>query len=352
MVKQFKLATGAALAFVLTLMLAGMVSAAAPNPTYGSAVVDGNRGEWNLTSDFFSNMCTAFDCSKPTTAKLYLRYDCSTQTMYALVKVQPGSTLDSTSTNDAWLAVNTISNKVVSKSSGNNGTPPDFAWLSTNDGYEASFSAASYGTSFNIKAHINVNGGNTSGTPGFVSVSIACPSIRASTTRSGNLANNNVAPGTKISDTLFLTGTLAAPIAGTVQFYYCAGTLVTLPNCNSDPLTAIGSPVNVTAGTNGGLQVAKASSANTSFGAGSYCFKAVFTPASGSPYPSVSETNQLDTGGRAECIRVSGATAVMVSSFEASSTPAALDGDLALAGMGLAGMLALGGVALAAWRKR
>ncbi|MBI5877673.1 MAG: hypothetical protein HZB53_08490 [Chloroflexi bacterium] len=350
MLKHFKFVMGAALSLIVTLMLAGMVSAA-PNPTYGYAVVDGNSSEWTLANDFFSNMCTAFDCSKPTTAKLYLRYDCSTQTMYALVKVQPGSTLDSTSGNDAWIAVNTISNKVVSQSSGNNGVAPDFAWLTTNNGFEASFPAASYGTSFTLKAHINVNSGNTSGTPGFVQVTIACPSISASTTRSGNLANNNIEPGTKISDTLYLTGTLSTPLAGTVQFYYCAGTLLTLPNCNTDPLTAIGSPVSVAAGTNGGFQTGTASSNNVSFGVGSYCFKAVFTPAAGSPYPGVSETNQLDTGGRAECIRVSGATAVTMSSFEATSTPA-LATDGMLAGLSLAGMLALGGVALAAWRKR
>ncbi|MBI5876194.1 MAG: hypothetical protein HZB53_00970 [Chloroflexi bacterium] len=178
------------------------------------------------------------------------------------------------------------------------------------------------------------------------------PLLTATTTRSGNLNNNNITPGTKISDTVYLTATNSStPIAGAVQFYYCQGTIVTLPNCSTDPLTAIGSPVSVTAGTNGGKQVATASSANVSFGSGSYCFKAVFTPAGGSPYPSASETNQLDTGGRAECIRVSGATAVTVSSFEASST-LALATDGTLAGLGLAGVLALGGVALLVWRKR
>ncbi|MBI5877674.1 MAG: hypothetical protein HZB53_08495 [Chloroflexi bacterium] len=47
----------------------------------------------------------------------------------------------------------------------------------------------------------------------------------------------------------------------------------------------------------------------------------------------------------------SGATAVTVSSFEATSTPA-LATDGTLAGLSLAGILALGGVALLVWRKR
>ena len=384
MFKHFKFVTSAVLALMLTLMVAGLVSASTvyKTPSYGSAVVDGNSGEWNLTNDWFADMCGGFDCgSHPTTSKLYLRYECSTQTVYALVKVQAGHTMDPTSSDDAWIAVNLISNKVVSKTSGNNGVPPDFAWLSTNDGYEASFSAAAYGSSFTLKAHINVDGGQTSGST-WVGVKVACTS--ASTTRSGNLNNTSITPGTPISDTMYLTATAQtsgcdsspssttssdcgsiAPnatssggttiqLAGTVQFYYCASlNIAVTPDCNTATLYAIGSPVAVTpSGPSGGKVFGTASSINVAFNSGGqYCFKAVFTPSSGSPYSGVSETNQLLTGGRAECILVSAPTAVTVSSFEATNQPA-MTTDASIFGLSLAGLLALGGVALIVWRKQ
>ena len=74
-----------AFAVFLVLVMYGPASAAPPVPTFGTAVVDGNIDEWDLINDFFANMHRAGDPDKVVESKLYLRYDCATNTMYALV---------------------------------------------------------------------------------------------------------------------------------------------------------------------------------------------------------------------------------------------------------------------------
>jgi hypothetical protein len=85
-------------------------SANPPEPTYGTATVDGNPDEWDLNSDFFTNMYRAGDSTKPLESKAYLRYDCSTQTLYVLVLTEPNVPAI-VSAEDAWAAINIISNK-------------------------------------------------------------------------------------------------------------------------------------------------------------------------------------------------------------------------------------------------
>jgi hypothetical protein len=153
---------------LLVLSLSTVLAAAAspPEPTYGTAVVGGGYDEWDLNADFFANMYEAGQSDKDLMSKLYLRYDCATETVYALVLAkEEGFTPDQTADN-AWIRITELGNApVVDGNSGNDGTPPDFAW--TYDGadlvgYEASFSLAP-GT-YEIEAHINVNGGRTSST--------------------------------------------------------------------------------------------------------------------------------------------------------------------------------------------
>ena len=135
-------------AFVVCLALAvGQPAKAAspPQPTYGTAVVDGNISEWDLTNDFFANMYLAGNPTKKIESKLYLRYDCSSHTLYVLVLTVPGvSALAQGWESAAWGAIGTVSNKVYTGSSGNPPTPPQFAWVGlsgdglTAQGYEAS----------------------------------------------------------------------------------------------------------------------------------------------------------------------------------------------------------------------
>src|SRR5438105_3279425 len=65
-------------------------AAIAPTPTYATAVVDSNPVEWNVagdnaSNDYYAPMYTAGDPAKPVLANGYLRYDCSTGTLYVLV---------------------------------------------------------------------------------------------------------------------------------------------------------------------------------------------------------------------------------------------------------------------------
>jgi uncharacterized repeat protein (TIGR01451 family) len=157
--------------------------------SYGGAyAVDGTYSEWNLTNDFYSDMYRAFRTDKPVESKLYLHYDCQNKVMYALVLVT-GNVIGLKQVSDAWIAIDGISNKVVSGSTGDNGTAPDFSWVSigydgnTNHvmGYEASFPLTE--ASHRIIAHIEVFDDGEAQTSGTVKdndglvLNPSCPSI-------------------------------------------------------------------------------------------------------------------------------------------------------------------------------
>lgn len=167
---------------LLAVIMAGpviprMADASPPSVQPGSAAVDGSTVDWSLAGSYFANMYRAGDSGKPLESKLYLRYDCGRSTVYALVLTQPnvpGLIVASEAT--AWIAINANNNKVVSETSGNNGTAPDFAWVGRGYdgnqshvlGYEASFVLAP-GT-YNIIPHVDVydaSAQQTSAAPGF-----------------------------------------------------------------------------------------------------------------------------------------------------------------------------------------
>jgi len=145
-------------------------TATPPQSSYGTAVVDGNPGEWDLVNDFFADMYRAGNSSKPLESKLYLRFDCNTNTMYVLVLTEPSVVgyIDTTAVT-GWIALDGQNNKVVNEAAGNDGIAPDFAWIdqgfdadSTHvHGYEASFPLAE-GT-YTIIGHVDVysSGGQT-----------------------------------------------------------------------------------------------------------------------------------------------------------------------------------------------
>jgi len=151
-------------AFVaVALLLPAVAAALPPQPALGTAVVDGQYAEWNLTTDFFADMYRAGDPTKKTESKLYLRFDCRTRVMYALVLVEPDVVgyIDTGATT-AWIAVGAQHTKVAGEESGDDGIPPDFAWIGRGydgnplhvRGFEASFYIMP-GTTI-ILAHINV----------------------------------------------------------------------------------------------------------------------------------------------------------------------------------------------------
>lgn len=159
-------------------------------PTAGTATVDGNASEWDTSdgsADFTATMCTAgsvnhetMECEgsgKANLSNLYSRYDCNNDILYVLVLEQNGYQAER-SANDAWVTIGGNSNKVVIGSSGDNDTPPDFAWVEYDGqllGYEASFNLAA-GTHADVEVHLNVSGNTSStGKNGAGTISISVP---------------------------------------------------------------------------------------------------------------------------------------------------------------------------------
>ncbi len=163
------------LAALLLLVPPALVSAANPiivaypNPTYERAFVDGDPSEWDLTNDFFANMYLAANPNKPVRSKLYVRYDCRAGVLYVLVLAEPGHPIDVNG--DHFIKLGQT-NKIMDESDGNDGTPPDFAFINSNgttaDGWEGSaYLAPGFYSPANdppdgLNVHTNVDGGNTS----------------------------------------------------------------------------------------------------------------------------------------------------------------------------------------------
>lgn len=169
---------------VLTYICAGptTLSAAPPEPSHGSAVVDGNTTEWDLVNDFFGYMYRAGNPAKPIESSVHLRYDCSTNTVYVLVLTNgvPGIG-GPTYAPAAWAAINKVSNKVYTGNTVNDDIQPEFAWVGVKydgvpdhvQGYEASFHLDP--GSYQITVHIEVydsGAPQTSATEGFPGVGL------------------------------------------------------------------------------------------------------------------------------------------------------------------------------------
>jgi hypothetical protein len=175
--RLFKLLAPCLLAAMLALLPAPLRAA---EPAYGSGItVDGNAADWNLAGDFFANM---YNAGRPTPnwggyrilSRLYLRYDCSSHILYALVlDVEGDGFTPFQSPGDAWIKIYGLgwsNNKLIDGDGGGNTTPRSFAWVYQTPGnpatplvgYEAR-AQLDEGDYANFEAHLNV-GGNTSST--------------------------------------------------------------------------------------------------------------------------------------------------------------------------------------------
>jgi hypothetical protein len=163
MSKLFKVMIAVGLIAVMLMALNGGLVWAAnpPHPTYLTANVNGDTSEWNLTNDWFADMYRAADPDKEVESKLYLRYDCSSGTLYALVLAEPGVTIVANLPGDSFIKLGN-STKLVDGNSGDNGMPPDFAWVGLDgdiaSGWEASAKLA-VGSYTNLNVHTQVNDG-------------------------------------------------------------------------------------------------------------------------------------------------------------------------------------------------
>jgi hypothetical protein len=138
----------AGVAALLALSVLGPASVGAaspPIPSSGSVTVDGATGDWNLRADHFADMTHTGSATQPVIAKLYLRYDCDSETLYALVLGVDGTQFLESRPENAYIRIDGAG-KLVSGESGNDGTPPDFSWVNPDgkvtDGFEASGSVA------------------------------------------------------------------------------------------------------------------------------------------------------------------------------------------------------------------
>ena len=184
---------------------------AADQPTYDTAVIDGDYSEWNLVDDFFANMYEAGNPTKTLLSKAYLRYDCNSHTMFALV-LREGSHVPDQTADNAWFKTGESGGSpLVDGGDDNGGTPtgnpPEFSWAYDGSGnlvgYEASFSPLYEGT-YTIEIHINVDGGDTSSTgksPNRIQVSVVCgneppddPAIDVETSTNGHDADDPTGP--------------------------------------------------------------------------------------------------------------------------------------------------------------
>lgn len=143
-------AIAAAGLLLLTVIAAPAVMAAPPHPSPGSATIDGSIGDWSLGDDFFANMTDAGKPDADVRAKLYLKYDCDEEVLYALVLVQGEEKARQDRPDEAYLRIDG-SGKLISPSG-------DFAWVNGDgtlaDGWEGAGSLAP-GT-YTLRAHVLV----------------------------------------------------------------------------------------------------------------------------------------------------------------------------------------------------
>lgn len=108
------------------------------HPTCGQAVVDGRIGEWSLENDAFADVSHGDPDTDGVEARLYLRYDCRRELMYALM-LSAGEGVALLQRSQAQLALGSTNNPVRFV---------DFAWVDPGRGgdsgqargWEASFS--------------------------------------------------------------------------------------------------------------------------------------------------------------------------------------------------------------------
>ncbi|NND07856.1 MAG: hypothetical protein HKN87_15875, partial [Saprospiraceae bacterium] len=128
-----------------------------PKPTSGTANIDGNYSEWDLTNDFFADMYEAGKVDKTLLSKLYVRYDCKTQKLCVLVKTVDGFFAEKLN-GEAYVKFG--ENKIVDGTYGSS----YFQWIYKNDnpvGFEACAKVAP-GSYPDLNPHLQVKMDRTS----------------------------------------------------------------------------------------------------------------------------------------------------------------------------------------------
>lgn len=97
---------------------------------------------------------------------------------------------------------------------------------------------------------------------------------------------STVVPGTSVTDTATLTPGAGQPTpTGTIDFFLCQPADVTTGGCEGTAGSKVGATKNLVNGS------ATSDAATNTTAIGKYCWRAVYTPAAGSPYSAASHTN-------------------------------------------------------------
>lgn len=172
-------------ALILILLIANTAVAAYPEPTYGKATVDGNPIEWDLANDFFANMYNQGN-PDPTfngfdvLSKLYLRYDCSDETLYALVLLNDlnNDALDDT-LDEQWIKVYSL-DKILDGNLDGNSLAFKYIYSGSRIiGWEGSGKIKPGTYTNDFQAHAQMSNGDTSSTgkPNYISLKLNCNPI-------------------------------------------------------------------------------------------------------------------------------------------------------------------------------
>ena len=157
---------------ILVVMVPGVLALPAASPPAPSYItlpsevtdVDGDNSEWDLSADFFANMTEAANSNNEVLSKLYLRYDCTNETLYALVLLVPDQVIDENSNPDNhYIKVN--GDKKVDGTYGDDGNAPDFQFIVNATGAKIGWEAStplSAGSYTNLNVHTQVYDDRTS----------------------------------------------------------------------------------------------------------------------------------------------------------------------------------------------
>lgn len=249
---------------LLCVLLFSVFAVHAAEPTTASAAVDGDPSEWDApfdssSTDYFADMHRAGDIGKKVETRLFLRYDCASKVLYALV-FQADDIPLLVEDQNAWIDIASLSGKQVSGTVGDDGVAPDFEWIDVGydddpqhaRGFEASFAIGE--GSYEFIAHVNVfddGGSQTSATDrqtdkDGIDLTLACDDVSASPDLIAEKTSDAAGDEVQLGDSFHWTITVTNQ--GNADATFAAGDTVLADSLPSGP--AYGTP---TADTGGGV---------------------------------------------------------------------------------------------------
>jgi GEVED domain len=177
----------AVLAAILSLLpIAAVWAASYPQPTYGTANVDGSDSEW-VSSDFFYYTYWTQDHSRKK-AKVYLRYDCDSSTLYVRVKgYDTGYYIDADAGDINYHFVYIDGALAVQGDYGDDNSVPDFSYYGYNstyhiaNGWEASINVSPGSHTIQVGTRVYISGGpenldslTNPSSPFYISLDLTC----------------------------------------------------------------------------------------------------------------------------------------------------------------------------------